>query len=1164
MTAQKRHIRWGRALLITLAGLILAVAILLTLLWNMDLSRFKGTVENYVSEATGREFVIGGRFEPEIGETIRLLAEDVRLANAEWGFAENILTVERLAVSIDLWSLFDGPIMVENLEVRGLEAHIEAQEETGRSAWDFSTTGDTESSPGDEEGFLDDGRLPLVVEKVRLEEIGVTYGRGWLDAPRQVSVVESTLIEGSGGLLELALSGALDQEPLTANGQIGPLPALITGRDLRWELDLELGQFQASSQGAFEDLFKLEGGDLRAQMKGPPAEGLLARLGLPPIAQGPVDINDSLRHVPEGIEAGLVGAFGNLATDITARTESLGEFGAGDFSLDVSGPDLQAIGKMFQAGFLPANPFAVRGQVTAGDGRIVLHGMTAKIGEARLVVEGQGGLPPNYDDTRLLVDASGPEIQTFIGPALDVSTPSGPYQFKGTLAGDAGVLRVEDFRARVGPHMVSADGAIGALDDLRGLDLNVNATGPDLEQIIGPWVENYVPAERYEMSARLRKQSDGYVLDDVAATVGEAQLQITGTTGVLPALAGLDAEVGFSGPDLQALLESWVEVELPAESFELRGQVRERDSALQLSEFVVSLANVRGALEGTTGTLPDLDGLKVEMHLAGPDGQRFNAALGADEVMDLPPDPFDFSGTIRHDRSGWSIDEWTASVGDDRMALDGVLGDFETLTGIDINVELSGSDLREFLPGRDLSLPLPYSASGRLAFGEDMINVQDLALKIGLGTAFVDGRIPISMQLADAEFRVQVSGPDLAQVGRTLNAPSLPGGAFRFEGALSTQGSAYVVEELDAELAGNDVRGNLRLDFEPKRKLIGRLESDNLDLSYLFPAKEESEPEAKDDPNTERLIPAAALPLQLLDFADMDVILRLRALKTETLDVGDVELKIVIEDGHLSADTGNVLLKNGGTLRASLKMNRLSETAADVDLTMVGQQFNLNPPIDINGDPISRPLLDLNLEFSGSGSTFHELAAGSNGSISVRGGEGEVDNAFGGYILRDVLSQVFSSINPFAKDSPHSNLQCLIVEIDVVDGIARTKVAGMQTDRIAAASVGTINLDTEALDVSFRTAAREGIGITVASAVNPYIKLGGTLAKPAIQLDKKRGLISGTFAVLTGGLSILAQSVWDRYLSADDLCAAVVEGLESGEIGAWEEQPTKKKRLFGN
>lgn len=85
-----------------------------------------------------------------------------------------------------------------------------------------------------------------------------------------------------------------------------------------------------------------------------------------------------------------------------------------------------------------------------------------------------------------------------------------------------------------------------------------------------------------------------------------------------------------------------------------------------------------------------------------------------------------------------------------------------------------------------------------------------------------------------------------------------------------------------------------------------------------------------------------------------------------------------------------------------------------------------------------------------------------------------------------------------------------------------------------------------------RVKQREGIGISLAGVINPYFKVGGTLASPALVLDKKRGFHTGAVAALTGGLSILAQGVWDRYLSQDNYCQAVIDALDAGEIPAWQ------------
>lgn len=52
--------------------------------------------------------------------------------------------------------------------------------------------------------------------------------------------------------------------------------------------------------------------------------------------------------------------------------------------------------------------------------------------------------------------------------------------------------------------------------------------------------------------------------------------------------------------------------------------------------------------------------------------------------------------------------------------------------------------------------------------------------------------------------------------------------------------------------------------------------------------------------------------------------------------------------------------------------------------------------------------------------------------------------------------------------------------------------------------------------------------------------------------DAKRGLVSGSVAFLTGGLSVLAKGVFDRYLAKENYCEAMIEAIDSGEIPVWD------------
>ncbi len=117
-------------------------------------------------------------------------------------------------------------------------------------------------------------------------------------------------------------------------------------------------------------------------------------------------------------------------------------------------------------------------------------------------------------------------------------------------------------------------------------------------------------------------------------------------------------------------------------------------------------------------------------------------------------------------------------------------------------------------------------------------------------------------------------------------------------------------------------------------------------------------------------------------------------------------------------------------------------------------------------------------------------------------------------------------------------------------------VAALQTDNVAIISKGQVDLATEAIDLGFRTKQRRGLGLSVGAIINPYVRLSGTLANPTWRLDKKSGAVAGSAAFFTGGLSILAQVVWDRYLSSGNVCDAALKrnGIEFS-FAAGEEFP---------
>jgi len=1081
--------RWTRWILISATVVAVLVGTALLLLLTVDLGRFKSNVEQFVTEATGREFVIAGRFEPSIGNTIDLVAENVRLANADWGTAANILELERVVVSIDARSLLSRPIEVLNLEVEGLTLHVEKDPDTQRSSWSF----------GDDVAAADDAsepfELPLWLERARLQGISVTYGQGWLDAPRNITVSDASFSSDERDLLTMTLAGAIGDDPIAADGLVGPLSALLDGKGPRWELQATIGQFLASTEGTFRDLFKLQGPDIHAVMQGPSAERELARFGLPALARGPVDVKVDIADDSDGIDLRVEGAFGDLTTDVVGHAQSLTALENLELSVDLRGPNLKAVGEMFDAGFLPSAEFAVDGGITTSENSLTFQSLVLTAGEARLEIDGALVPALTNPDARVNLVASGPALHEFLPSALAERVPSGAFDIRAVATG-----RMQR------PQLKELKGSIGG--DVLAFEL-------------------------------------------VDATVDVANLLRT------PMVSdGATASIELGGDNLQALLEPWVDVAVPALPFDVEANLMGSNGALQLSNVAYRIGGVRGTLDGTTGTLPSLDGLRINASITGTNFSEFKELVADPDVADLyfPAADFETRTSLSKTSAGWFVDPWVIRIGESHLEMKGTLGDFEIAAGIDIDVTASGPDLRLYVPDSNIDVPVPYEFAGGMKISDTTIELQEIDLRVGETTAWLDGRLPTSEQLMNAEFDVRVAGPNLERFGQALGIQTLPAEAFRFEGAMKRSGQAYRIEKLNAAVGDSDLSGELGLDIADKLRITGQLESRRLNLTDFFgdEDQEEDEQAAVDAAPPDRLIPDTPLPLHLLDTVDFDVTLRLHQFDSGYFDVGAVELTAVAANDELHIDTSRVSLTHGGTLTGSLDLARTADQRADVQFSAVATQFEFRPPVDRDGASIDRPPKDLELELSASGRTIRELAAGANGSVALRVGKGELDNELRGLLLRDFLKQLLSAINPMTKESKRTNLNCGFLELDVVDGMANSRALGFQTDQLSVASVGTLDLATEKLDLSFRVKQREGVGVSLAGVINPYIKVGGTLANPALTIDTKRGLVSGTFAVLTGGLSILAKGAWDRYLSQDDYCDAVIEALDSGEIPAWE------------
>ncbi len=398
---------------VSLAVVALLVALGLYLAFG-DLGAHKGRIERFVTQRIGREFAIDGPFSLKLIPAIQLQAEKVRVINAPWGSTPQMLQVGRIAATIDLWSLVSGPVNVRTLELRDVTITLE-RDRNGSNNWTFGNPNAPKPPPQESDAGLK--KLPIAFQNATLSNLHLTYRVP--DQDDRIARVESlTVLPASDGLLAVDGKGSVDADAATLAGELGPLHALLFGRDIRMSIQASLGNLQVTAKGAVGQLYPLAGADLELTVDNPDLGKLLQELRAPQFADGPMHIAASLKAAGQQTRVELQGKAGDITTSITGTIAELGLRDANlDFNLEAL--DAARLAAAFDVKSVPAAKLEVAGHIAASSTELKFEGVTVRLGGTQARIDGT--LPVNRDQpmtARFVVSAESlAELQADTAPA---------------------------------------------------------------------------------------------------------------------------------------------------------------------------------------------------------------------------------------------------------------------------------------------------------------------------------------------------------------------------------------------------------------------------------------------------------------------------------------------------------------------------------------------------------------------------------------------------------------------------------------------------------------------------------------------------------------------------------------------------------------------------
>lgn len=553
--------------------------------------------------------------------------------------------------------------------------------------------------------------------------------------------------------------------------------------------------------------------------------------------------------------------------------------------------------------------------------------------------------------------------------------------------------------------------------------------------------------------------------------------------------------------------------------------------------------------EQTRLTLPSLD--------LGADG--IEAPLRIALKGDVNGEGFSAAGTIASIRQLTAggelpLDLKAQALGAD-MTVRGAIADPRAMTGLAVTLSFKGDSISETLATAAKLAPQlaslkvpdlgPYDVSLTVTGSSAKPSISNLKASLGRPgeTALTAaGSIADAIKAQGIDLQIAATVQDPAGFAKDLGAEAPPLPAVTASARVADKDGGYRLQDVDVKIGASDLKGTAALNLGGARpRITADLQSTLLDLDELLP-KDDGKPAPS--PADGRLFPADPLPLDGLKAADADVKLAADKLRVNKMDVTGLRLGVMLQGGRLTVKP----------LQATVADGVISgEITLGADQAVPPLAVNLNvAKLDygklaaaMGQKPVAEGTADVALKVTGAGTSVRQIMAGLDGKLRVVSEKGRIDSA-----LLNVASADIMSALPLVDSKGDKDLRCAVIDFEVVKGIANAKALVLETGGLSVVGVGGVNLQDETLNLVLEPRAKK---TSLLSATLVPVAVRGTLAKPEPKVnpaDLMTGIasnvVSGAAAVMTFGLSALAQSAFNRATSTDgtDYCALALAGKQ--------------------
>ena len=481
------------------------------------------------------------------------------------------------------------------------------------------------------------------------------------------------------------------------------------------------------------------------------------------------------------------------------------------------------------------------------------------------------------------------------------------------------------------------------------------------------------------------------------------------------------------------------------------------------------------------------------------------------------------------------------NISDAKIGLHGQVAKPMEGKGLDLDISLDAGSLVSMgkLAGKELPDVGAVKISSHVSEAEGLYTIKGFKADLGKIKIGADGTIGDPTKVKSFNLAINLNLENLADLNKLFggNLPSI--GPVTLSTQIKDKKGAYQLSKLKAKVGNTDIAGDVTINLSGKRPaLAATLNSRLIDLVQFTGDKKTEQKKVK----KEKVFSSDPLPFESLKAVNANINISAEQIKTAGLTLEKVKLVLKLNNGKLKISPLNTNVA-GGTFAMKMNLDASSGKIGILDIQIDIKNFQLSTLPDFK-DKLKGGKTDLNINLKGKGKSIADIMAGSNGKFLVKMGPGTFKSSSTDAATLDLFSSIKNSIySDKSGSSGTTEIICGVINLKIKDGIAiADKGIAISTRKMNIIGSGTIDLKTEKLDINIDPQAREGVGIS-AGQLAELVSVGGTLAEPKAVPNTiaalKTAASVGT-AIATGGLSILAQGLFDKSTADEDPCATAL------------------------